>query len=169
MAAVTSCETLYTNKDRLIVLKRMFPVAPLSSVSPAFRVSLISPLSPVSTMSLVSPVSLVWVLCPLCPLRSLYPLCLLWVLCPVYPPCAPRVRCFSLCPLWLLRPLWLLSPLRSRWPMCPVSHCCIYVPGEGKLVRISSDGYDRRSIYGFEIFDFWIFLLRKLKSYVFRY
>ena len=41
--------------------------------------------------------------------------------------------------------------------------------GGGKLVRISSDGYDRRSIYGFEIFDSWIFLLRKLISYVFRY
>ena len=125
-----------------------------------------------------------WLLFPLCPLCSL---CRLYLLCPLCPlcgscvpffpcvacipcvscgscvpstPCGPRVRCVSLCPLC---PLWLLSPLRSRWPMCAVSHCCIYVQGRGgNLVRISSDGFDRRSIYGFEIFDYFFFLAKKI-------
>ena len=65
-----------TNRDRPIVLKRMYPVpfvAPLSSVSPVFLVSLVSTLSPVSTMSLVSPVSLVGPVSPVAPVS----LCLL--------------------------------------------------------------------------------------------
>ena len=140
----------------------MCPVTPLSSVSAVFLVSQVSPLSPVSTTSLVSLVSLVWVLCPLCPLRHLYPLCLMWVLCPVYSLCPP-------CPLCLL-----VSYVASVAPEVPVAHVCgksllFLCSRRGDLVWILSDGYDRRSIYGFEIFDFWIFWLRKFNSILFWY
>ena len=109
--------------------------------------SLVSPLSPVSTMSLVSPVSLVG------PVSPLSPASLVSLVSPVGPvsPLAP-LYAVSLCPLLVLCSLWLLSPVRSRWPMCPVRHCYVYVSGGGggggELVRISSDRYDRRGIFG---------------------
>ena len=127
-----------TNRDRPIVLKRMYPVpfvAPLSSVSPVFLVSLVSTLSPVSTMSLVSPVS----------------------------PVSPCVLCGSCVPCGSCRP-W-----GPDGPCVPYVIAMSMLQAGGKLLRISSDRYDRRSILGFKIFDSWIFWLGKFNSHVFRY
>ena len=161
-----------TNRDRPIVLKRMSPVpfvAPLSSVSPVSLVSLVSTLSPVSTMSLVSPVSLVGPVSPLSPasLVSLVfpvgPVSLVSRLSPVAPvsPVSPCVLCGS------------CVTCGSCHPWGPDGPCVPYViamsmlQAGGKLLRISSDRYDRRSILGFKIFDSWIF--GKFNSHVFRY
>ena len=136
-----------TNKDRPIVLKRMSPVsfvAPLSSVSPVFLVSLVSPLSPVSTMSLVGPVS---------PLSPASLVSLVSPVAPVSPVSAvsPCVLCGSCVPCGSCR----------TWG--PDGPCVSYViamsmlQAGGKLLRISSDRYDRRSI-----FRFLDFLARKI-------
>ena len=163
-----------TNRDRPIVLKRMSPVpfvAPLSSVSPVFLVSLVSTLSPVSTMSLVSPVSLVGPVSPLSPasLVSLVspvgPVSLVSRLSPVAPvsPVSPCVLCGSCVPCGSCRP-W-----GPDGPCVPYVIAMSMLQAGGKLLRISSDRYDRRSILGFKMFDSWIFWLGKFNSHVFRY
>ena len=137
-----------TNRDRPIVLKRMSRVpcvAPLSSVSPVFLVSLVSTLSPVSTMSLVSPVSLVGPVSPVAPVSPLSP-CVL---------CGSCVPCGS------------CHPWGPDGPCVPYVIAMSMLQAGGKLLRISSDRYDRRSILGFKIS--WIFWLGKFNSHVFRY
>ena len=157
------------NRDRPIVLKRMSPVpfvAPLSSVSPVSLVSLVSTLSPVSTM---------YVPCvPGVPCGS----CVPFVPCVACIPCVPRgscVPCVPSVPCGPRVPCVLCGscvPCGSCRPWGPDGPCVPYViamsmlQAGGKLLRISSDRYDRRSILGFKIFDSWIF--GKFNSHVFR-